>query len=194
MACVSRAAPTTPERGHARQRGGRHRGGERGHRVGVPPRNRSIRANRRRPGAQGQQRGAVVNANQRGDVLVVVNGPRLRRRCAPLTKPARAAVLVSSTGGGRSSGSRGGAAASGGRAPVRCRRCRDASKRSRPSRTNVVLSAVTPRSASSTSATPTMAAASSPATPSACAQATCTAAAARTIRRSPRQAPRRRGA
>lgn len=34
----------------------------------------------RRPGAPGQQRGAVVAANQRGDVLVVVNGPRLRRR------------------------------------------------------------------------------------------------------------------
>jgi hypothetical protein len=34
----------------------------------------------RRPGAPSQQRGAVVDASQRGDVLVVVNGPRLRRR------------------------------------------------------------------------------------------------------------------
>jgi hypothetical protein len=53
-----------------------------------------------------EQTGATSTL-QRGDVLGGAKGALLRRRCAPLTQPARAAVLEMSMGSKRSAGSPG---------------------------------------------------------------------------------------
>jgi hypothetical protein len=55
--------------------------------------------------SRGLHRPAPPSTLQRGDVLDCGKGALLRRRCAPLTQPARAAVLEMSMGGERSAGS-----------------------------------------------------------------------------------------
>ncbi len=99
--CPARMPSAHPPRGSGCSRSDRHRcehDRRHGQRPGAPT--RTVARTHRHP--------------QCGDVLDLVKGSRLRRRCAPLTRPARAAALVLSTGEERSAGSRGDGRAGGG--------------------------------------------------------------------------------